>query len=392
MIRDVALASQAPSQYNPPMSQPAILPFVHAQGSWGTIGHTVGSMFAPLIADHVEAWTRHVMTETGATRRAVIEAAAGFRAPIEAHAPFLWEEIEGMARGSGLSLDELLVLQARAEVMRAVKSRPAPPTPECTTFAVGGRRTEHGGVLFGQNVDLVPFVEEFGVIVRQYPKDAPACLMYTSAGLVGHNGLNEAGVGICANFVNDPSGWGDGLPRYLLSRLALREQTAEAALAAALRPPRAASRNLLLADRGGTFIDAECLRTTVGVIRGADDMLVHANHLEASELCALETPSENSLCRRRRLGALIEGATGPLTVAQIRTFYRDHADHPHSLCAHPFEGRNVKTVASVIGDLDACELHVAKGSPCQAPYATYTLATCQTGALSVTVADPFAAS
>ena len=123
------------------------------------------------------------------------------------------------------------------------------PTPECTTFAVGGRRTATGGVLFGQNVDLAPFVEEFGVVVRQYPKGAPACLMYTSAGLVGHNGLNEAGVGICANFVNDPSGWGEGLPRYLLSRLALREDNAEAALAAALRPPRAASRNLLLADR-----------------------------------------------------------------------------------------------------------------------------------------------
>ena len=68
------------------------------------------------------------------------------------------------------------------------------------------------------------------------------------------------------------------------------------------------------------------------------------------------------------------------------------ADQPHSLCAHPFEGRNGQTVASVIGDLDACELHVAKGSPCRAPYATYTLATCQTGALSVTVADPFVAA
>ena len=55
----------------PAMSQPAILPFVHAQGSWGEIGQTVGSMFAPLIADHVEAWTRHIIVETGATRRAV---------------------------------------------------------------------------------------------------------------------------------------------------------------------------------------------------------------------------------------------------------------------------------------------------------------------------------
>ena len=115
----------------------------------------------------------------------------------------------------------------------------------------------------------------------------------------------------------------------------------------------------------GTFIDAECLRTTVGVIRGADDMLVHANHLEAADLCALETPSENSLCRRRRLQALIEGATAPLTVAQIRTFYRDHADHPHSLCAHPFEGRNVKTVASVIGDLDA--VRAARGQGLAVP-------------------------
>jgi hypothetical protein len=376
----------------PAMSQPAILPFVHAQGSWGEIGHTVGSMFAPLIADHVEAWTRHVIAETGATRRAVLEAAAGFRAPIEAHAPFLWEEIEGMARGSALSLDELCLLQARAEVLRALKTRPVAPTPECTTFAVGGRRTATGGVLFGQNVDLAPFVEEFGVVVRQYPKGAPACLMYTSAGLVGHNGLNEAGVGICANFVNDPSGWGEGLPRYLLSRLALREDNADAALAAALRPPRAASRNLLLADRSGTFIDAECLRTTVGVIRGADDMLVHANHLEAADLCALETPSENSLCRRRRLQALIEGADRAADGGADPHLLSRSCRPPAQPLRAPFEGRNVKTVASVIGDLDACELHVAKGSPCRAPYATYTLATCQTGALSVTVADPFVAA
>jgi hypothetical protein len=49
-------------------------------------------------------------------------------------------------------------------------------------------------------------------------------------------------------------------------------------------------------------------------------------------------------------------------------------------------------VVSVIGNLTARELHAAKGSPCRAPYATYTLATCRTGALSVTVQDPFLAA
>ena len=373
-----------------PATTPAILPFMHARGTWGDMGQQVGTMFAPLIARHVDAWMRHVARETGAGRDAILAAARRFRAPIQEHAPFLWEELEGMAQGAGLDIGELLMLQARAEVLRANRVPPPPATPECTTFAVGGRRTAGGGVLFGQNVDLAPFVEEFGVVVRQHPKDGPATLLYTTAGLLGHNGLNEAGVGICANFVDDPAGWGDGLPRYLLSRLALRADGAEAALKAALLPPRAASRNLLIADEGGTFLDAECLRDRVGLIRGADDMLVHANHLEAPELAGLDTPSENSCARRRRLEELITGAAAPLDVPAFREIYRDHANAPHSLCAHPFEGRNVQTVVSVIGDLAARELHITKGNPCRAPYATYTLATCQTGALSVTVQDPFA--
>jgi len=367
---------------------PEILPFVHAQGSWGDIGTQVGRMFAPLIDRHVEAWLQHVKAETGASRTAVLATAATFAEPIRTHTPFLWEEIEGLARGSGLPMDQLLLLQARAEVMRTQKES-AKPSLECTTFAVGGRRTADGAALFGQNVDLVPFLEEFGVIVRQYPKDAPATLLYTTAGLVGHNGLNEAGVGVCANFINDPAGWGEGLPRYMLSRIALREDSAERALAAALTPPRAASRNLLIADAQGVFIDAEVLRKEVGILRGADGLLVHANHLEAPAFAGYETAPENSCHRRQRLQALFDQARAPLTVTDIQGFYRDHANAPHTLCAHPFPGRNVQTVVSFIGDLTSRELHVAKGSPCRAAYATYTLATCQQGATSVAVRDRY---
>lgn len=366
----------------------AILPFVHAQGSWGEIGEQVGTMFAPAIGRHVAAWVQHVTRETGAGRDEVREAAAGFAEPIRQHAPFLWEELEGMARGSGVPIADLLILQARAEVLRARRQAPAPrPLPECTTFAAGGRRTEGGRALFGQNVDLIPFVEAFGVIVRQYPKDAPAMLLYTTAGLLGHNGLNEAGVGVCANFIDDPSGWGDGLPRYLLSRLALREESAARAVKALLEPPRAASRNVLVADDRGVFLDVEALRKDAAVLHGEDDLLVHANHLEAPQFQGYETPTENSLCRRRRLQELLEGATAPITVRDVRRFYRDHANAPHSVCAHPFEGRNIQTVVSVIGDLAARTLDVARGTPCRSAYATYTLATCRQGALSVTVED-----
>jgi isopenicillin-N N-acyltransferase-like protein len=366
----------------------AILPFIHVQGSWGDMGEQVGRMLAPAIARHLDVWTGHVVHETGCAREAVEAAAAPFARPIQEHAPFLWEELEGMARGAGLPLSRLLVLQARAEVMRA--NRPArPPAPECTTFAASGPRVAGGATLIGQNVDLVPFVEDFGVVVRQVPDDAPAALLYTSAGLLGHNGLNEAGVGVCANFIDDPDGWGEGLPRYLLSRLALREATAEAARDAMLAPPRAASRNVLIADVGGTLLDVEALCRRAAVLRGEDGLLVHANHLEAPEFAGCEKASDNSLARRARLEELLAGATAPLTVADVQGFYRDHANAPHSVCAHPFPGRNLQTVVSVIGDLTSLELHAAKGSPCRAPYATYTLATCRTGAISVSVRDAF---
>jgi len=340
-------------------------------------------MLAPSIERHLEAWTRHVMRETGRSREAIEGAAALFAGPIREHAPFLWEELEGMAHGSGLPVSRLLILQARAEVMRA--NTATLPALECTTFGVTKRRTAGEVTLFGQNVDLVPFVEEFGVIVRQYPTGAPAALLYTTAGLLGHNGLNEAGVGVCANFIDDPAGWGEGLPRYLLSRLALRAETAETARAVVLTPPRAASRNLLIADDAGDLLDVEALCREAAIVRARDGLLVHANHLEAPEFQGYEKASENSLARRGRLEQLLGETEEPLTIAAIQDFYRDHANAPHSLCAHPFPGRNLQTVVSVIGDLTNRELHAAKGSPCQAAYVTYTLATCQTGALSVTV-------
>src|SRR4030095_10266099 len=151
-----------------------ILPFVGVRGTWGAMGEQVGQVFAPLIDRHVEAWIGHVCRETGAARDAVIAAGQLYARPIQEHAPFLWEELQGLALGADIPVAELLVLPARAQVLRAKRAAPAPPPPgECTTFALGGGRAEAGGVLFGQNVDLVPFLEEFGGIVRQHTPEEP---------------------------------------------------------------------------------------------------------------------------------------------------------------------------------------------------------------------------
>jgi isopenicillin-N N-acyltransferase-like protein len=350
------------------------LPSVEVAGTWTEMGEQVGRAFSKLIHGHIEAWLEHVHKQTEASRQTILSAANTFATPIKNHAPFLWEELLGISRGSGSTVPEILLLQARAEVMRICGKR-VPPNNldnECTLFAVWGNRVKDGGVLLGQNVDLEPFIREFTVVVRQRPEEKPAAIICTSAGLLGQNGINETGVGVCASFIDDPKGWGDGLPRYLLSRLVLAEESAGNAVQAVLKPPRAASRNLLIADSGGDCVDIELLVKEAALLRTENNLLLHANHLEVPEFLSREEPSENSLLRRQRIQDLFENAESLIDISDIQQLLRDHGNTPNSLCAHPFEGRDIETVAAVIGNLTEKSFYVCKGPPCKGHFEKFS--------------------
>ena len=49
---------------------------------------------------------------------------------------------------------------------------------------------------------------------------------------------------------------------------------------------------------------------------------------------------------------------------------RDHANRPHSICAHPGE-RVSYSFASIISDLEAGHMEVAVGPPCEHDYVRY---------------------
>ena len=347
------------------------LPRVTARGSWGNIGYTLGKQLAPLIRNHLNAWLDHVVNETGCDRDDAVQSADVFAEPVQTYAPCLWEELDGMARGSGLSVVELLVLQARTEVLRLQQKDPSVANGECTTFAVGQSRTVGGHVLFGHNVDLPVLLEPFGVIVQHEPDDAPATLMYTAAGLLGQNGLNDAGVGVCANFIEDPAGWGIGFPRYLLSRLALRGETAQEAMCNVTAPARAASRNLLIADRSGDLLSLELLIQDFAVLQKHNDLLIHTNHLEAEQFAGLDTPEEDSVVRRERMQQLFDSCEQPVSAETLESFFRDHHNGLNSLCVHTHAESYWQTIVSVIGNLSTNTLHVAKGTPCRFPYESY---------------------
>ncbi|MGH3122853.1 MAG: hypothetical protein ACRDND_17780, partial [Streptosporangiaceae bacterium] len=73
-----------------------------------------------------------------------------------------------------------------------------------------------------------------------------------------------------------------------------------------------------------------------------------------------------------RLQRLRAGAPGLTEPGPFRTLLADHADYPHSICAHPDPNlhplKQGATIASVLMDLTARQMWVAPGPPCQVAY------------------------
>ena len=104
-------------------------------------------------------------------------------------------------------------------------------------------------------------------------------------------------------------GWRAGFPRYLLTRVMLRERTVEAALAAGLQPPRASSRNLILGDAEGSIANVELAVHGAAVQRAADGVLTHANHFTSPQLAGTDRYIPESSCHREtRMRQLLDDA------------------------------------------------------------------------------------
>jgi isopenicillin-N N-acyltransferase-like protein len=243
---------------------------------------------------------------------------------------------------------------------------------ECTSFAVSGPYTRAGTTFAGQNADLAGGIEAFSAVVTFAVTGKPAVMMLVPAGQISYLGISSEGLSADANFLRS-AGWRTGFPRYLLTRFAIEQPTLKAAVDAALTPRRASSRNLLLADRTGAMVDIETTAQEHGLAWG-DGCLVHANHHVLPGMAGHETATaeelHNSGRRQDRIAALMEEHRGRIDATVLKTVLRDHANPPHSICAHPGE-RVSYSFASIVSDLEAGAMEVAVGPPCEHDYVRY---------------------
>lgn len=356
---------------------PQSFPFFRFQGSHYDVGRQYGEACAGLIHKHRDMALARLHDKLRISREEALARTLAYRPFVQRYAAFFDEEIQGMAEGSGLSLDEAYLLQLRAEIGVVTETGLAEePGDECTSYAVLPEATDDGNAMIGQNADLPDFYREVGIVAEMQFDDMPSILMLLPAGQVSYIGINDRGMGVFANFLTC-DGWRVGFPRYLFSRLALTKDTVDEAIAALRDVERASSRNLIMIDANGGAVDFETTPTRDARLEPAHGLIAHANHYAAGELAGEERSKPKNLANSRNrhetMRRLLDEHHGQLNPATMQTILRDRDGFPDCLCRMEADNPDADTItfASVIAQPAEGHMWVAVGPPNENEYNRY---------------------
>ncbi|MFT6558564.1 C45 family autoproteolytic acyltransferase/hydolase [Sneathiella sp.] len=349
-----------------------------------------GSKMAPNIKANVQTYLNRFLMG-GAPRDVIFDEAKAWTLRFENHDAGYFEEMKGIADGSGISLAEIGLLNARYELSytlytneaAAANDQPLSHEPEgCTAFGIQPEYTSSGATIMGQNWDWLEGLLGNMCLLRVRSDDHPAYLVLTQAGIVsGMIGLNEHGIGLCVNGLSSKR---DGThlhhrPFHIRVQDIMRSTTMNAAMKIILSSDRVCSTNWMLGCKGGEVLDIETSPDVAHALYPKDGLITHGNHF--INQTGIETEFERiapcSLYRTPRLERLIRQNQQKWDMEHLKATLKDGFGAPKAICRYPNpddpeEARTV-TVASVVMDLDNLTMDISDGPPDASPYKRYSL-------------------
>lgn len=352
-------------------------PIISVKGTPFECGQQYGTAAGKLIHQNVDRYLQRWQRMSGTGRSEILKIGKEFVTAIGEYDSDILHEINGIAKGAELSLEEVVTLNARYEISsHAIIAELS--EGGCTSAAAQPEVTKEGHTIIGQNWDLWPGVQGLSVILEVVQGNKPSLVTITEAGVVAHRGMNSAGVASCFNALK--CSWDTTsarTPFMILARGILSSDSVSQALKAITRTSTTASGNFLIAHRDGIAVDLEVTPRDVGVLYAEGGIFTHSNHfLELTNRQGMEDEIKHTrpdtLLRFHRARQLLESAQGQIDIENFKCVFRDHSSYPNSICRH-VDNRDdwlmhAATLSSVIMDLDDRVLYVANGNPCENGY------------------------
>ncbi len=361
------------------------IPVVISRGTPYEIGYNHGKSHPGRVHKSFEYNLKSCLERGDVSREELYRIAVGYMKPVEAYNRDYIEEVQGIADGAGMRLEDIMLLNTRTELQKLFWNRrdkngefqylkAVEGMEACTSIAVTGERTATGATYVGQNWDNFAWAEEcliYHIIRQQGGK--PSIAYCGEAGIITRSGLNSCGIGDGVNSLstNAPVNF-EGVPLQFLLRGVLDSRNLGEAIDALNGGRNAAVNNILIAYRDNEAVDVEMDTGCCGILYPEDGILTHANHY----VCPghpvrpyLDVYKGNSFVRHNRSRKLLNAVKGKISIEDIQNVFADHGNAPQSICRHGDETlpkeKQSETVMSFISNLTTLEMSLATQNPCR---------------------------
>ena len=286
---------------------------------------------------------------------------------IRKHTPDLYEELQGIAKGSGVDFQTLYAYQMFDEfVVHAIeKYRLA----HCSGFGVYGRDGLPN--ILGQNNDLPPYYAGTHTVLRiKYPRNHEV-LVFTWAGLLAQNGVNNQNLGVTMNIVPTAKGQKDGVPMPYIIRTILEQQSRDDAVAFLKSlGGSAAPMNFIIGD-AAKVVTVENTADGAKVFEDfhGEQWVAHTNHHLDLDVSTLEAGAVSKTVERMvALEEMLRGKADQVDAERAKEMFRTRPVLKNFVTDPGFPTMESIVIELIPGNP---RIHVSPGPPDSNPYSTF---------------------
>jgi len=357
------------------------LKVLHLAGSGYERGVQHGRQLSSEIAALVGLWKDDLRKEAKTDPDSLIRSFLGetnFMPSIKKWTPDLLDEVRGIADGAGQPFETIFAFQLVDELWVFMDKG---AVDRCTSMGVA-RHGAHPAYV-AQNMDLESFRDGFQLILHIAGTESiPEQFVFTSAGLIGVNGVNNRSIAITCNTLMQLSASSDGLPVAFIVRGLLVQTTGEDAVKFVNTVKHASGQNYIV-GAGDRVYDFEASAGQVVEFRPVADgsIVYHTNHPLVNEdlkpwhlqriqsQTAEQGSAGNSETRLASIQKRLQRPASTIDDEVIKEALRSKDSERHPICRTLKEGTGTFTFGATIMTLSGTpSLQVTMGPPDVNPF------------------------
>lgn len=246
----------------------------------------------------------------------------------KAFAPHITAELEGIARGSGLSLTDLVILNNYTDFRDITL-----PDEGCSTVHI----QTPNEVLAGQTWDMHRSAKNYMCLLHVPETSAhSAGLVLTLVGCVGLMGVSTDNTLIGVNNINTFKAK-TGLIWPVLVRKTLEQKSLGLMRETLLKAPVTSGHNYLISSaEGGEHLEVTpaVSEKVSALLKGQVGGIFHTNHCVGFEVEKLEDKSSMSSTTFKRWELLSKKTHQVENLEEFKNLLTDHDEFPKSICSH----------------------------------------------------------